>query len=321
MAQKKLQELNLLDDFLFGTLLSSEDFGEPFGRILLEIIFQKKFGRLKVIPQKVYYGKDTDLHGTRLDVYLEEISDELLPGQASIYDMEPDNYPETLRELARRTRFYHSVIDSKSLKSGLKYEALKNVIVIFIMPEDPLGENRMVYTIRSMCEESPKLPYDDGARTLYLYTRGTVGDPPEALRQLLRYMEQSTDENAVNDRLKRIHHMVETVKRDGEVALSYMKSWDREERIRKEERQKVEQEKQKAEQERQKAEQERQKVEQERQKVEQEKQRILLENQRLQEEITRYEKQEKQLILSENQRLREEIARYKKELAELSGRS
>lgn len=102
------------------------------------------------------------------------------------------------------------------------------------MPEDPLREGRMIYTVRSMCEESPELPYDDGARTLYLYTRGTKGDLPEALRQLLRYMEQSTEENAVNDSLRQLHHMVETVKQDGEVAFSYMKSWDREARIREE---------------------------------------------------------------------------------------
>ena len=122
------------------------------------------------------------------------------------------------------------------------------MIIIFIMPEDPLREGRMIYTVRSMCEESPELPYDDGARTLYLYTRGTKGDLPEALRQLLRYMEQSTEENAVNDSLRQLHHMVETVKRDGEVALTYMKSWDREERIREavraEERQKAQLEKQ-----------------------------------------------------------------------------
>lgn len=108
------------------------------------------------------------------------------------------------------------------------------MIIIFIMPEDPLREGRMIYTVRSMCEESSELPYDDGARTLYLYTRGTKGDLPEALRQLLRYMEQSTEENAVNDSLRQLHHMVETVKRDGEVALTYMKSWDREARIREE---------------------------------------------------------------------------------------
>ncbi len=125
MAQKTLQNLNLLDDFLFGTLLSNEEFGEQFGRILLEIIFQKKFGRLKVVPQKVYFGRNTSLHGTRLDVYLEEVPGEDLLGQASVYDVEPDNSPGTIRELARRTRFYHSLIDSKSLRSGLKYEALK----------------------------------------------------------------------------------------------------------------------------------------------------------------------------------------------------
>ena len=125
MAQKTLQNLNLLDDFLFGTLLSNEEFGEQFGRILLEIIFQKKFGRLKVVPQKVYLGRNTSLHGTRLDVYLEEVPGEDLLGQVSVYDVEPDNSPGTIRELARRTRFYHSLIDSKSLRSGLKYEALK----------------------------------------------------------------------------------------------------------------------------------------------------------------------------------------------------
>ena len=87
MAQKTLQNLNLLDDFLFGTLLSNEEFGEQFGRILLEIIFQKKFGRLKVVPQKVYFGRNTSLHGTRLDVYLEEVPGEDLLGQASVYDV------------------------------------------------------------------------------------------------------------------------------------------------------------------------------------------------------------------------------------------
>lgn len=276
VARKTLQELNLLDDFLFGTLLSSEEFGEPFARILLEVIFQKKFGRLKVIPQKIYPGRNTNLHGTRLDVYLEEMPDEGPLERASIYDVEPDNSPGTIRELARRTRFYHSLIDSKCLKAGLKYEALKNVIVIFIMSEDLLGEGRMVYTIRSMCEESPELPYDDGARTLYLHTRGTKGNPPKALQQLLHYMEQSTEKNAVNDSLRQLHHMVETVKQDGEVAFSYMKSWDREARIREEGRKEGRAE-------------ERKKAELERQKME-------AEVRRLQAELARYKKEEGERI-------------------------
>ena len=72
MAKRKLQELNLLDDFLFNALLDYPQMGEKFGRELLRVIFQREFGKLTVIPQKVYGGTDTDKHGARLDVYLEE---------------------------------------------------------------------------------------------------------------------------------------------------------------------------------------------------------------------------------------------------------
>ena len=44
--RKKLEELNLIDDFLFFKMLENEDIGEEFGRYLLEIIFDRKFGRL-----------------------------------------------------------------------------------------------------------------------------------------------------------------------------------------------------------------------------------------------------------------------------------
>ena len=40
------------------------------------------------------------------------------------------------------------------------------------------------------------------------------------------------EQNAVNPNLKRIHRMVEAVKQNKEVELSYMKSWEWEKRIR-----------------------------------------------------------------------------------------
>ncbi len=48
--QKTLQELNLIDDFLFFVMLNDEVIGEEFGRYLLEIIFDRKFGKLNLIP-------------------------------------------------------------------------------------------------------------------------------------------------------------------------------------------------------------------------------------------------------------------------------
>ena len=67
---QKLEDLDLLNDFMFFKTLENEQVGEEFGRTLLEIIFGRKFGKLKIIPQKVYYGADPQKHGVRLDVYL-----------------------------------------------------------------------------------------------------------------------------------------------------------------------------------------------------------------------------------------------------------
>ena len=109
-----------------------------------------------------------------------------------------------------------------------------------------------------MCEEIPDLPYDDGARTIFLYTRGTEGDPPEELRQLLRYMENTTEENATSDSLKSLNRMVNAVKHDKEVSLSYMKTVEWEEMLikqgRKEEQANTERERLRADREAERAE-------------------------------------------------------------------
>ena len=217
-TRRTLEEMNLLDDFLFGAVLSYPDVGEKFVRILLKTIFGREFKHLSVTAQKVLYGADTGLHGARLDVYIEpEI--EASEGKAAVYDIEPDlkdNLADK-KALPRRVRFYHGKIAARSLNSGADYDALKNVVVIMIMPFDPFGQNRMVYTIKSKCVELPEMEYEDGASTLFLYTRGTEGIPGTAVQQLLHYMENTNYENAVNEELLEIHKMVEAVKKDSEV--------------------------------------------------------------------------------------------------------
>ena len=234
MAKRKLEDLNLLDDFLFGSVVTHPEVGEKFIIEILKTIFGKDFGKLTVVPQKIYYGVDTDKHGARLDVYLEESPPENTEDAATVYDMEPDKNDDNnaVRALPRRVRFYHAMIDGNSLNSGENYKQLKNVFVILITSYDPLNGHRMIYTIRNMCQEMPSLPYEDGAQTIFLYTKGTEGDPPKELRELLYYMENTTEENAINDSLKRIHKMVMPVKHDKEVKLSFMKIFEREEMIR-----------------------------------------------------------------------------------------
>ena len=70
--KRKLEQLNLLNDFLFGSVLSYPDIGEEFCRKILKILLHVEMDRVHIVPQKVYYGSDTDKHGTRLDVFIEE---------------------------------------------------------------------------------------------------------------------------------------------------------------------------------------------------------------------------------------------------------
>ena len=63
---RKLEELNLIDNFLFQEMLSQEE-GKEFTRILLSTILDKNIRKVKIIPQKNILGVDTDRHGIRLD--------------------------------------------------------------------------------------------------------------------------------------------------------------------------------------------------------------------------------------------------------------
>ncbi|MGN0322624.1 MAG: hypothetical protein ACI4DZ_05880 [Oliverpabstia sp.] len=187
MVKRKLEDLNLLDDFLFTSVVNYPDIGEKFIRELLKVILGKEIGKLTVIPQKVYPGSDTDKHGARLDVYIE----------------------------------------------------------------------------KNCADEVPTMPYDDGSRTIFLYTKGTEGIPSEELEKFLHYMEHTTEENAVTDNLRNINQMVNLVKQDEEVSLQYMKIFEREEMLiqqgiqqgREEERINTEREHQRAEKEKARAEQ------------------------------------------------------------------
>ena len=233
MGKKNIEELNLMDDFLMGSVLSYPVVGPEVCRKMISIILSREIREVRIVPQKAYFGADTDKHGIRLDVYAEEAREGDVD---TVYDIEPDKSSKGEMRLAlpRRTRFYHAKIDADSLASGEDYAQLKNVTVIFISPYDPFGLKRMIYTIKNTCVEEPDMPYEDGMQTLFLYTKGSKGNPPEELRRLLRYLEDSREENAQDEDLKEIHRMVQQVKRDREVSLEYMKIYERECMIREE---------------------------------------------------------------------------------------
>ena len=103
-----------------------------------------------------------------------------------------------------------------------------------ILPYDPFGKNRMRYTIQNQCMEDSSVPYDDGAKKIFLYTKGTEGNPSQELQDMLKYIETTTEENVTNKDIEAIQQLVEKVKRRKEVGIRYMKSWELEQIYRSE---------------------------------------------------------------------------------------
>ena len=239
-ARRKVQELNLIDNFLFVTLVNHPLYGKEFSRKLLKTIFKRDFPNIIVRAEAIFLGSNTNRHGARLDLYIEEeleskavspdeneteetVSKEICTEDSpkevgTIYDIEPDNKnnKELTDALPKRTRFYHSLLDKMGLDSGQDYDKLKNIVVIMITPYDPFGYNRMVYTIQTRCIELPDMPYDDGAKTIYLYAKGKDDTGNPELKELLTYMLDTGRHTAVNDDLMEIQEMIDTIKNEAE---------------------------------------------------------------------------------------------------------
>ena len=88
------------------------------------------------------------------------------------------------------------------------------------------------------CDEIPGLKLHDGATRIFLNTHGTDAEGvSEELIQLLRYFEQTTEENAAGSHSRKIEKLqkrVEEIKRNEEVGIRYMnafeeKMWERRE--------------------------------------------------------------------------------------------
>ena len=68
----------------------------------------------------------------------------------------------------------------------------------------------------------------------FLYTKGTEGNPGKELCDMLKYIEETTEQNITNPDIAAIHEAVSQAKQSRAVGINYMKSWECEDMIRKE---------------------------------------------------------------------------------------
>ena len=79
----------------------------------------------------------------------------------------------------------------------------------------------MSYSVKNFVTENPKIVYNDGVTTLFLNTKGKIGDNAD-LFNLLNFLSNTNEETAVDSELQGIQTIVNTIKGDSKVGERYM---------------------------------------------------------------------------------------------------
>ena len=217
-AVKRLEELNLLDRFLFAhTMEDSRN---------LQVVISIILGTELVLLDRPQAEKELRtapwLRSIRLDVYT-------MDEDRQVYCTEVQK--NNTGNLTKRSRFYQALIDGSLLEPGeIDFNHMPPSYLISIMPFDLWGYGRYKYTFRMQCEEVDNLLLEDGATRIFLNTHGTdpQGASPELI-ELLHYMEDTSDETAAQSksrRIKELHGRVRQVQASEEIGVKYMQEWE-----------------------------------------------------------------------------------------------
>ena len=210
--RKKLQELTINDNFMFGAVMMDEE----NCRRLLEISLGFPVAHVAVSKEKsIVYNPE--YKGVRLD---DTANDEA--GTHFNVEMQAIEKPA----LGRRSRYYHSQIDMELLLSGRDYSKLSDAYVIFICDFDPFGNKKYRYTFDYRCAEVDELLLKDGGHTIFLSTRGiNESEVPVPLVKFLKFVGANLKDSTKDyqdDYVRKLQNDVHEVKLSREMRERYM---------------------------------------------------------------------------------------------------
>lgn len=155
----KLEELNLVDRFLFDETMEKE---------------------FRISPE---------LRQVRLDVVgMDE--------EKTIYHTEMQK--RDTKNLEKRSRYYQAQMDVSLLEPGsVDFRQLNDTCFILIAPFDIFGRGLYRYTFEGTCRECPDLKLNDGAVRVFINTKGNNKEEfSQEFLDFMNYATETTDEAA-----------------------------------------------------------------------------------------------------------------------------
>lgn len=218
MANTKLEQLNLLDKFLFDEAMEDTETYEATISILLE----KEIELLQKPETEKEFRVSPELREIRLDVVGMDAEEKLY-----FAEMQQRN----TGNLIRRSRYYQAHMDVSLLEPGSKdFNLLNDSCFIMIAPFDLFGKGLYRYTFEGVCRECPDLKLEDGAIRIFINTKGkNREDFSGEFLEFMEYIGNTTDETAehvTSRRIKGIHEKVRRIRKSEKAGVKYMQRWE-----------------------------------------------------------------------------------------------
>ena len=209
------ESLTLSNDFMFSKVMRDKE----ICRETLEILLDKKIGEITYIDNQKTIDINYDAKSVRLDVYVED--------ENRIYNIEMQVVNK--KDLAKRSRYYQSMIDLNAIEKGEIYRDLKESIVIFICKFDPFGKGLSKYTFENICNENKELYLKDGTSKVFFNTKDYYKERSEDAKSFLEYIEKET--TSENNFVKKIEQKIRNIKENKEWRAEFMTLLMREQEI------------------------------------------------------------------------------------------
>lgn len=220
----RLEELNLLDRFLFDETMENQEAYQAAVSILLE----DEIELLKKPETEKEFRVSPELREVRLDVVS-------IDRDNKIYCTEMQQ--KNTGNLRKRSRYYQAQLDVSLLEPGSRdFNLLNDSCLILIAPFDIFGKGLYRYTFEGICRECPELKLEDGAVRVFINTKGT--NSAEFSTEFLDFMEYITSTTDVvadrtkSSKIRLIHEKVKMIRASEKMGVKYMQLWEEKAYIR-----------------------------------------------------------------------------------------
>ena len=131
--------------------------------------------------------------------------DVLFEGDKSWYDIEFQS--ENTDDIPKRSRYYHSMIDTHILEPGEAYARLQPCYVIFLCRFDLFGKGKAVYQFQNY-DIKNRLLLGDESYTIVLNSKAEAGSIPKELETLFSYINEGKVNPGRDDFIDEVHQKV-----------------------------------------------------------------------------------------------------------------